>query len=134
MLKTKQRFSFETVFSHPSNLDTMRDAVAAGYNVYLYFVSTDSPEINKYRVANRVKQDGHAVPVDRIEKRYYKAMKLMKDAAQLSYQAFFFDNSQDGKPFTLVAHFKRVGGKKRWDKIPKKTVAPWFTKYYGPND
>ena len=67
MLKEKRRFSFETVFSHPSNLDIMRQAAAAGYKVYLYFVSTESPEINKYRVKLRVEQKGHDVPENKIE-------------------------------------------------------------------
>lgn len=72
LIKAKRRFSFETVFSHESNLDDMRKAQAAGYKVYLYFVSTESPEINKYRVALRVKEGGHNVPPDRIESRYYR--------------------------------------------------------------
>lgn len=84
LLETKKRFSFETVFSHESNLDIMRRAAAVGYKVYLYFVSTESPEINKYRVALRVKKGGHPVPEDRIEKRYFKAMELLHDAAELS--------------------------------------------------
>lgn len=37
----------------------MRRASAEGYKVYLYFVSTESPEINKYRVKLRVKEKGH---------------------------------------------------------------------------
>ncbi len=77
MLKRQRRFSFETVFSHPSNLDTMRQAVNAGYKVYLYFVSTESPAINKYRVQLRVAQNGHDVPGDKIESRYYRSMELL---------------------------------------------------------
>ena len=38
MLRLKRRFSFETVFSHSSNLDIMVRARDAGYKVYLYFV------------------------------------------------------------------------------------------------
>ena len=62
MLERKRRFSFETVFSHPSNIGIMKQAVESGYKVYLYFVSTESPEINKFRVAYRVSQNGHDVP------------------------------------------------------------------------
>jgi len=58
----------------------------------------------------------------------------MKAAAQFAYQAFFFDNSYEGIPFTLSAHFKITGGKKKWDRIPKKNVAKWFSKYYGAKD
>lgn len=62
MLLLRRRFSFETVFSHPSNLEIMQEAVAQGYKVYLYYVSTEDPEINKYRVNLRVTQGGHSVP------------------------------------------------------------------------
>jgi hypothetical protein len=53
LLVEKKKFSFETVFSHASKLAIMQDAVNAGYKVYLYFVSTESPEINKSRVLLR---------------------------------------------------------------------------------
>ena len=72
MLRLRRRFSFETVFSHESNLDIMHRAAGQGYKVYLYYVGTESPEINKFRVEYRVTQGGHYVPPDTIEKRYYR--------------------------------------------------------------
>lgn len=131
LLNAKKRFSFETVFSHESNLEIMERAVLAGYKVYLYFVATESPEINKYRVALRVRQGGHPVAEDKIEKRYYKALELLHDAAEISYQAFFFDNTMEEEPFKLVGHFKNIGGAKKWDDdIEKEKVSNWFKKYY----
>lgn len=65
-----EKFSFETVFSHPSNIEMMQRASVEGYKVYLYFVSTESPEINKQRVHARVQKGGHDVPQDLIESRY----------------------------------------------------------------
>jgi predicted ABC-type ATPase len=130
LLRLKKRFSFETVFSHDSNLDIMRRATEAGYKVYLYFVSTESAEINKYRVEVRVKNKGHYVPADKIVDRYNRSLGFMYEAAQLVYQAFFFDNSNDNEPFKLVAHFKKQGNKKIWDKINKKEVTSWFKKFY----
>jgi len=132
MLRLKRRFTFETVFSHESNLDIMSKAKKAGYKVYLYFVSTESPEINKYRVSLRVAEDGHDVPPAKIESRYYRSLGLMYKASQLAYQAFYFDNSKENAPFELVAHFKMQGKKKRWDKINKSKVSTWFKKYYVP--
>jgi predicted ABC-type ATPase len=130
MLKEKKRFSFETVFSHPSNLDIMQRAVAAGYKVYLYFVSTESPEINKYRVKLRVLQKGHDVPEDKIENRYYRSLALLYDAAEIAYQAFFFDNSSHEQPFKLVNHFKKIEGEKNWDATRIKHFTIWFKNYY----
>lgn len=90
LLEARKKFSFETVFSHGSKLDTMRQAAQAGYKVYLYFVSTESPEINKYRVLVRQQQGGHSVPPDKIESRYYRSLEHLFEAAQLTYQTFFF--------------------------------------------
>jgi predicted ABC-type ATPase len=130
LLKERRKFSFETVFSHPSKLDIIREATEAGYKVYLYFVSTESPEINKYRVNVRVKQGGHSVPENKIESRYYRSLDLLYDAAQLVYQAYFFDNSNDGSDFKLFAHFKKVKDKKEWDPIDPSAVPNWFVHYY----
>lgn len=130
LLEHKKRFSFETVFSHKSKLDIMREAKAKGYKVYLYFVSTTSPEINKYRVLKRVKDGGHNVDPAKIESRYYRSLDLLNEAAQCTYQTFFWDNSGEDKEPVLFNHFKIVEGKKQW-KDPKAKDAPeWFIKYY----
>lgn len=129
-IAVRRRFSFETVFSHESNLDDMRLAAEAGYKVYLYFVGTESPEINKFRVALRVKEGGHHVPADRIEKRYLRSMQLLKEAADISYQGYFFDNSINNEPYRLVGHFKMVAGEKEWDAIPEDQVSIWLRRYY----
>jgi predicted ABC-type ATPase len=130
MLAERKKFSFETVFSHSSKLDIMQEAVNAGYNVYLYFVSTESPEINKFRVKARKEKGGHDVDPDKIESRYYRSLDLLYAACQLSYQVFFFDNSVDGIDFKMFAHFKKAGKKKKWDKINKEDIPNWFRTYY----
>jgi predicted ABC-type ATPase len=124
-----KKFSFETVFSHAGKLEFMKEAVDAGYKVYLYFVCTESPEINKFRVKKvRVKEGGHDVPEDKIESRYYRSLELLFDAAQISYQTFFFDNS--GSEFNLFAHFKKERGKKKWNIPNRRNIPQWFLKYY----
>ena len=130
MLRDRRRFTFETVFSHHSNLDIMQRAAQAGYKVYLYFVSTESPEINKFRVKFRISQNGHAVPENKIESRYYRSLELLYDAAEIAYQCFFFDNSVDQEPFKLVNHFKKIGTTKIWDTKNRRQFTAWFKKYY----
>jgi len=128
LLQLQRKFSFETVLSHPSKLQLMRDAAARGYKVYLYFVSTESPDINVYRVGLRKDKGGHDVPKEKIKSRYKRSLELMHDAAQLTYQTYFFDNS--GVEPKMFAHFKVSKGRKRWDRIDQSTIPDWFVRYY----
>jgi len=108
----------------------MKQAVEQGYKVYLYFVSTESPYINIFRVAARKAKGGHNVPEDKIISRYYRSLGLLAEASQIAYQAFYFDNSEEAKAFRMVAHFKRTDKKMNWDKMPKKDIPIWLKKYY----
>lgn len=128
MLSSKKRFSFETVFSHDSNIDFMRRAQEAGYKVYLYYVATENPEINKYRVALRVAKGGHNVPEDKIVDRYYRSLNFLFEAAEVAYQSYFFDNSKRAPK--LVNHFKVIGDEKVWDTRNSRWFPFWFKKYY----
>ena len=130
LLSEKKKFSFETVFSHPSKLDIMREAANNGYKVYLYFISTESPEINKYRVDLRKKRGGHNVDEDKIFSRYYRSLEQLYDACQIAYQVFFWDNSTNGQNAKMFAHFKMSGKEKKWDPVIKKDIPNWFKKYY----
>lgn len=132
LLSEEKKFSFETVFSHEGKVDIIKQAKSKGYKVYLYFVSTEHPEINVYRVKEvRVKENGHDVDAEKIRSRYYRSMDLMYDAAQHCYQTYFFDNSVDGNDQTMFAHFKlNAEGEKNWDKSDEKSYPEWFKKYY----
>lgn len=88
-----ESFSQETVFSHPSKIAALKTARDAGYRTYLYFIATDSPLINTWRVANRRIQGGHDVPVEKIASRHSRSIAQLKDAIPHLSRAFFFDNS-----------------------------------------
>ncbi|MBO0360836.1 hypothetical protein J0X19_22950 [Hymenobacter sp. BT186] len=93
LLNTQQTFTFETVMSHSSKVDFLRDAQAAGFRTYLYFVATEDPEINVGRVRARVQKKGHDVARDKIISRYSRSLDLLFDAVRLVNRAFIFDNS-----------------------------------------
>lgn len=86
-------FSFETVFSHPSNLETLRAAKLIGYFVTLHFVSTENSRINVERVALRVAQGGHDIPREKVIARYRRAMGLLPEACMIVDDTVLFDNS-----------------------------------------
>jgi predicted ABC-type ATPase len=71
-------FTFETVMSHESKVDFLHKAKSNGYRVYLYFISTEDPEINISRVKVRVAQHGHHVDPEVIKTRYNKSLSHLK--------------------------------------------------------
>lgn len=88
-------FTFETVMSHSSKVDFMREAQARGYRTYLYFVSTENPDINVDRVNIRVQEGGHPVEPAKVRERYVKSLNLLPEAVAASNRAYIFDNSGD---------------------------------------
>lgn len=127
-----KKISFETVFSHSGKVDFIKNARSLGYKVYLYFVSTESPEINVYRVKKvRVAKKGHDVPENKIIERYYRSMDNLYEAAQYCYQCYFFDNSKENSKHNLFAHFKLDADKiKKWQIEDEDFIPNWFKDYY----
>lgn len=128
LLATKRKFSFETVFSHPNKLELMERAKAAGYKVYLYFISTEDPAINVQRVKDiRVKQGGHDVPKEKIISRYHRTMANLPGALSIAYHAYLWDNSKHGSA-QLFCEMKRTADGANWN-IDPKMVPIWFLPY-----
>jgi predicted ABC-type ATPase len=65
-IDSKRSFSFETVMSHPSKIDILARARAAGFLTQLFFVAIGDPRTNVERVRLRVAQGGHDVPEEKI--------------------------------------------------------------------
>jgi predicted ABC-type ATPase len=45
LIATGQSFTFESVMSSAAKLDTLRQARAAGFRIYLYYVPPDRPRL-----------------------------------------------------------------------------------------
>ncbi|BFM34742.1 MULTISPECIES: hypothetical protein [Acinetobacter] len=95
LLTLKVGFTFETVMSHESKIEFLRDAKTQGYRTYLYFVTTEDPDINVDRVKQRVKNGGHPVEEIKIRERYFRTMHMLIDAIEVSDRAYLFDNSSN---------------------------------------
>jgi predicted ABC-type ATPase len=107
-LLARESFSFETVMSHPSKVEVLRDARGRGFRTLLYFIATESPALNVARVRQRVALGGHDVPEDRIRARYARTLALLPDAIEAADDAVLFDNSY-GAP-TIRPFFRRRDG------------------------
>lgn len=87
--------AFETVLSAPDKMDFIRRAGDAGFFVRLFFVGTDDPSINAKRVAMRVMEGGHDVPIRKIIGRYTKSLAYCSVVAWLADRTYVYDNSVD---------------------------------------
>lgn len=105
-LKNKIRFSTETVFSHPSKLDFMREAKKLGYTINLVFVTTFNAQINVSRVADRVFKGGHDVPIDKIIARHERSNNLMPAAISLSDSARIYNNTLE-EPVLILKKYEQ---------------------------
>jgi predicted ABC-type ATPase len=114
-------FSFETVMSHPSKIDELKKAQTLGYRTYLYFVCTDSPEINVDRIANRVTIGGHGVGDDKVRSRYAATLKNLYKAIKYADRVFLFDNS---KEMQMIAELSNGALSLKTNHLPE-----WFQEY-----
>lgn len=92
-LSKQESLLFETVLSAPDKLDFIQRAKQAGYFIRLFFVGTDSPVINASRIAQRVMEGGHDVPISKIISRYTKSIVNCALAASLADRTYIYDNS-----------------------------------------
>ena len=108
-------FITETVFSHPSKLDLLADAIARGYLVHLHVILLPV-DVAVSRVAERVQHGGHDVPEQKIRERYARLWDLIAKARSTAHRAEFFDNSTASSPFRLVAQYEHglVIGEPSW--------------------
>ena len=119
-LRQGQSLIFETVLSTDSKDDFIRRAHEAGYFIRIFFVSTAHPAINAARIAQRVMEGGHDVPISKIISRYQKSILNCKRVAAIADRVYIYDNSVDDAEARLL--FRMTDGRpfKRYtDDIPE---------------
>jgi predicted ABC-type ATPase len=103
LIQARRSFIAETVCSHPSKVDLVRDAKAAGYTVVLHVLLVPE-ELAVGRVVARVRSGGHSVPETKIRERFQRIWPLAADAIILADTATVYDNSNSIGP-RIVAQF-----------------------------
>ena len=93
--------AFETVLSGEDKVDFVMRAMAAGFFVRLFFVSTGDAAINASRIARRVMLGGHEVPIGKIISRYSKSIANCALLASHVDRLYVYDNSAEGADPTL---------------------------------
>ena len=74
----------------------------------LFFVGTDNPSINAKRVALRVMEGGHDVPIGKIISRYARSLAHCPSAIRLADRAYLYDNSIENATARLL--FRTIDG------------------------
>jgi len=86
---------FETVLSAPDKISFIQQAKSEGYFIRLFFIGTDTPQINAARIAHRVMTGGHDVPISKIVSRYYKSIANCSLLVPVVDRLYVYDNSVD---------------------------------------
>jgi len=105
LVRLKESFAFETVFSDPvgDKVSSLKAAAQSGYTVVLCFIGLSSPAVSEQRVAMRVAQGGHDVPSDKLLARFPRTLANLKTAMRELSHVLVFDNDDLRRPFRRVA-------------------------------
>jgi len=94
-IANKRSLIFETVLSAPDKVSFIQKAKQKGYFIRLFFIGTDTPQINAARIAYRVMTGGHDVPINKIISRYYKSIANCSLLVPVVDRLYVYDNSVD---------------------------------------
>jgi predicted ABC-type ATPase len=116
-LKNGENLIFETVFSAIDKVDFIKRAKEAGYFIRLFFLGTNHPSINASRIANRVMEGGHDVPISKIISRYSKSISNCCATSSFVDHLYVYDNSKDNVAAKLIFRASNSKLTKKYRKI-----------------
>lgn len=121
---------FETVLSVEDKIDYILRAKEAGFFIRFFFVCTGHPTINAARIARRVMEGGHDVPITKIISRYDKSIANSSIVSEFVDRAYVYDNSIEDVDAQLLFRLKDGKLVKQYvDVIPR-----WALAIYGKRD
>ena len=115
LLEKKETFALETTLASRTYRKFIEKAKELGYRIVLLFFWIESPAFAKERVANRVKEGGHNIPEDIIERRYWLGLKNLFELFMPMVDSWsIYDNNTKTE---LIATNLRVAEEKKYNKI-----------------
>ena len=94
LMKKGETFAVETTLSTHSYVNLIKRAHKSGYMVGLISLWLSSPEVAIKRVAKRVSEGGHNIPVDVIRRRYHAGIQnLVEIYSQIVDRWILIDNN-----------------------------------------
>ena len=113
-------FNQETTLCGNSIIRNILNTKECGYFIELHYVGVESAEIAKERVKYRVKQGGHGIPEDDIERRYIETFVHLNQILKKCDLVALYDNSEKFRRFAIYKSGKLV---RLSQNVPK-----WFSK------
>lgn len=93
LIGEKKDFSIETTLSTKSYYNLMEEAHQKNYTITLIFLWLNDVELAKQRVAKRVSEGGHDIPVETIERRYRRGLTNLPAFVKVVDRWYIYDNS-----------------------------------------
>lgn len=128
-LNQGRSFVMETVFSHRSKLDLLRDARVAGFRIVLFHLNLASADLAVARVKARKAEGGHDVPEHKVRQRFERNQTIIREAALLADRAQIFDSSALNQAPRLLLELANGQMVTRVGEAPE-----WFERLYGDCD
>ncbi|MCK5471210.1 MAG: zeta toxin family protein [Cyclobacteriaceae bacterium] len=108
LINKGETFAFETTLSSKFFVEFIKNAKEKNYEVVLLFLMLNTVKLAIQRVETRVKEGGHNIPPDVIERRYNNGMKnFFKRYIDIVDKWFLVDNS--GETFQFIAEGTKDG-------------------------
>ncbi len=123
LLKAGQPFVYQD-----ATIDSqiIREAQDSGFDVKVFYIATEDPNLNMGRVLVRVNNGGAFASLARIPDDYAQSMKQLSDVKKVADDLMLFDNTAHGRGHRLVAHFQAGELMKLARSVPK-----WAQKVFG---
>lgn len=87
-------FIYESTAAGRTPLNLLRLTKEYNYNTAVIFVGLSNPQLSYLRVQQRVREGGHDIPAEDIERRYPRILKNLPDLLIESDTSIVFDNSE----------------------------------------
>ena len=101
-------FNQETTLCGKSIINNITKAKNRGYFIELHYIGVESAEIAKERVAGRMKQGGHGIAEQDIERRYIETFDNLKIVLPECDLTAFYDNTIEFRRFAIYKNGKLV--------------------------
>ena len=114
-------FNQETTLCGKSILSNIAKAKKRGYFIELHYIGVENADIAKERVARRIKQGGHGIADQDIERRFVETFDNLKKVLPESNLAVFYDNTIEFRRFAI---YKNGNSVRVSHNVPK-----WYEKF-----